>query len=610
MSRKKKKAPIASPDGAVCAYIRKSVVKWPDGCETLADKEAHVEDLRRVRRGELLDDAARAGLEIDRWYDDMGVSGRGEFLEKREGFARLRADAKAGRVRAVLGRDLSRLFRDFVQQEIWFQEMAALGVSVYADGSLQTGEGPHAKMIRQIIGAVNEAKAEVDGETIRDKLIQKVKQGTWVGRQRSMWGLRYDKTLKSFVPDPETADRIIAVFEAVRRHRGIAHHVVAEFNARLKAGDPTAFYSPRGVYWNTTSVLGLVRNPLYRREVHFSGIVIPDAPRVPQVVPAGLVAEVQELVRLRTQEYETPERREGRRSAGRAIPYTYSGLITCGHCGARVRAHKCGFDTAKKHPLTINPTGVNYTCVAAHNSSAQCPDSFGISHARLDDLIGKALAEAAGRVRSVLAAAVAGAPPATARVPAPEKSDPRKALAALEEERVRCRRAYNAQLTTWEEFTADMESIRVRRERLEAQQRDTWDQAPPATLPRLSAAEWDGILVQLTTEWASPAEGPDGVLAAACDPDKALLLRRLGAALVLTVESRPLRRPRLSKIAARRPETTSGRATVRLSLDALWLTGEQAIVLTETEEAWEHFRHNKSLNRRYRENGRYGSPPP
>src|SRR5690348_1028320 len=120
------------PDAPAAGYLRVSHIIFPEGCDGPAAHAAHVDALRALRRAELEADAARAGETIGLWYDDMGVSGRGDALERRVAFERLRGDALRGRVRAVYARDLSRLFRDLVQQELWFCDMEDAGVAVHA----------------------------------------------------------------------------------------------------------------------------------------------------------------------------------------------------------------------------------------------------------------------------------------------------------------------------------------------------------------------------------------------------------------------------------------------------------------------------------------------
>ena len=60
-------------------YLRVSRVLFPPECQTPADRAHHIEYLRQIRRSELEADAARNGDRISAWYDDIGMSGRGEL---------------------------------------------------------------------------------------------------------------------------------------------------------------------------------------------------------------------------------------------------------------------------------------------------------------------------------------------------------------------------------------------------------------------------------------------------------------------------------------------------------------------------------------------------
>ena len=124
--------------------------------------------------------------EIELWYSDIGVSGRGKFLKKARSLAQLRQDARNGKIRCIYARDLSRLFRDVIGQEVWFAEMSRYGCAVHV-ADLPDGDNPSANLTRRLLGAINQYHAENAGITIRTANASRVQAGAWVGRTRSQW---------------------------------------------------------------------------------------------------------------------------------------------------------------------------------------------------------------------------------------------------------------------------------------------------------------------------------------------------------------------------------------------------------------------------------------
>src|SRR6185437_15972755 len=150
MPRKKKK--VATASGAVAGLLRKSKVVFPEGCVSLEDRTRYVDDLRRVRMNELVHDAADDGETITMWYDDMGISGRGQYISKRTGLARFNKDVQEGKIRLLYGRDLSRLFRSVKHQEFWFDDMAEYGCDVRCADLARNLDPAATRFQRQMMG--------------------------------------------------------------------------------------------------------------------------------------------------------------------------------------------------------------------------------------------------------------------------------------------------------------------------------------------------------------------------------------------------------------------------------------------------------------------------
>ncbi len=541
----------ATSAGLIAGLIRKSDVPWPEGCDTPAARAAHLDELRALRRAELAADAARDNLAIDVWYDDMSVSGRGQFLDKREGFLSMWQHAKEGKLRIIYTRDISRVGRDFLYVETFFVEMESLGVIVRVSDLPAVAENERAEerigrnMLRRILASVAQARAETDGVTIRRTQQERVRAGLWVGGTRNMWGLKYNKQTKGYDLDPATLPLAVTLYEAFVAADGIAGRAAAALNRdgpRCRTGAP----------WTSSTLLTRLRCTAYRR-IARRGDVSRSLPElIPESIPVEIVAEVDRLLALRACPWMGP--------GPRRIDYTYSGLVTCGHCGARVRAHGS---------VEINATGGRYLRPAYYRckgiNGPPCAESFTLTAGRLDILVGQALQEAV----SAYAGDLAG-PTASAAGRAPRRRtkemDPFTELRSLDVEEARCKEVYKRGVGTIEELVADMERLSARRKALRSQ----ISVEPAAERGSLTSDECRVLLENLARVWSSSGE-PD-----LSNMAKHNLLRELGAAIVLTIPvmtgrthpPKPDDNPGAAAWPAN-PRRTSGPAEVTIMLPAL-----------------------------------------
>lgn len=154
-------------------------------CRTAADRAAFLDRERLVRRTELQTQAAQDGATIGVWFEDWNVSGQAESLRDRLQFETLRQAARRGEIQAVYARDLSRLFRDLVQQEMWLAEMEKWGVCICIPELDFDVDAPTRALIRHQIGNLNEYMARRKGAVLSAVLSARVAAGLWVGRHAS-----------------------------------------------------------------------------------------------------------------------------------------------------------------------------------------------------------------------------------------------------------------------------------------------------------------------------------------------------------------------------------------------------------------------------------------
>lgn len=101
--------------------------------------------------------ARRAGLVVVEWFYDAAVSGA-DPIESRPGFTAMLTRIAGNGVRAIVVETANRFARDLIVQEVGFAVLRDLGITLIAADSPEAflDNGPTAKLIRQILGAVAE----------------------------------------------------------------------------------------------------------------------------------------------------------------------------------------------------------------------------------------------------------------------------------------------------------------------------------------------------------------------------------------------------------------------------------------------------------------------
>jgi DNA invertase Pin-like site-specific DNA recombinase len=99
--------------------------------------------------------AKRAGMVIVDWYYDAAVSGA-DPVQTRPGFAAMLARIASNGVRTIIVETANRFARDLMVQEVGFEMLQDLGVTLIAADSPEAflDDGPTATLIRQVLGAV------------------------------------------------------------------------------------------------------------------------------------------------------------------------------------------------------------------------------------------------------------------------------------------------------------------------------------------------------------------------------------------------------------------------------------------------------------------------
>jgi len=134
----------------VAAYLRVSTDRQAEEGLGLEVQEHAIREWARTH-----------GHRISSWHRDEGISGS-NGLEHREGLADALETLKAGTARGLVVYRLDRLARDLVLQEQLLADVRRHGAEVFSTSNAEASylsddpDDPSRKLIRQVLGAVNE----------------------------------------------------------------------------------------------------------------------------------------------------------------------------------------------------------------------------------------------------------------------------------------------------------------------------------------------------------------------------------------------------------------------------------------------------------------------
>lgn len=221
------------------------------------------------------------------------------------------------------------------------------------------------RVVTNILADFAAYEREVTGERIYAHNLARVLSGRWPGGKTPV-GFDYDKETGKFSLN-DRSPHILRVFELYVETSGNA----SETARRLQAeGIP----GPLNPYWGQSSVLGILRRRIYRRELIYSGHSVDVSGIVPEIVPPNLIAMADSLM-VDTREF---------RPRQRASDRTYSGILQCAVCGSAM---------VGSLRRTKRPAGVyayrGWMCRLARTYDA-C-DSREVSERHIDKMVGEAL---------------------------------------------------------------------------------------------------------------------------------------------------------------------------------------------------------------------------
>ena len=266
-------------------------------------------------------------------YSDEAKTGT---KDSREGFTRLLADCRAGRVDAGITKSISRFARNTVTLLEMVRELKGLGVDVYFEEQNIHTLSADGELMLSILASYAQEESLSASENQKWRIRKNFEEGRpWNG---TLLGYRYRNG--TLVIEPAEAKIVRRVFREYLAGKG----VVAIANGLNEDGIPTRY----GNRWCKAGVSCVLRNYTYTgnlllqktfREDHLNKRTLPNEGQLPQYHAEGSHEAI-----ISMEDYEAAQAEMVRRAEKHAPPgkgyrnrYPFTGLIVCGYYGKHYR---------------------------------------------------------------------------------------------------------------------------------------------------------------------------------------------------------------------------------------------------------------------------------
>ena len=284
-------------------------------------------------------------------YTDEAKTGT---KDSREGFQRLLADCKSGKVNHIITKSVSRFARNTVTLLETVRELKNMGISVYFEEqniNTMTADG---ELMLTILASYAQAESLSASENQKWRVRQNFEEGKpWRGY---MLGYRYKDG--EYVIVPEEAEIVKKVYADFLSGKGI--------EAIMKSLNESGVLTQQGFTWHRSAIMRILRNYTYTgnlllqtkyRENHLTKKTLVNRGELPQyhatdtheaIIDMATFEAVQVEIARRAKKYTKPHKRK---------EYPFSGIMTCAICG-------------KHYRRKTTPTGPVWIC-STYNTSGK-----------------------------------------------------------------------------------------------------------------------------------------------------------------------------------------------------------------------------------------------
>lgn len=281
-------------------------------------------------------------------YADPGISGT--RAEKRPDFLRMIEDCRAGKIKKVLVKSISRFARNTVDALQYIRELKDLGISVYFESENIDTLTPGGEVLLTILAAMAEQESRTISSNIKWAFQRRFQAGNVLLNTGMMLG--YRKTGKDenghdvYEIHEEEADTVRRIFREY-----VAGITVTQICRRLKAdGILTKTGKEK---WYPSVILSIISNEKYTGNAYLGKTFKPDVLTKARMKNDGVKAPmyyventhpaIVSMELFQQAQAETQHRNSSRDNAVGSSRYTskypFSGLLVCGLCGSKLRRH-------------------------------------------------------------------------------------------------------------------------------------------------------------------------------------------------------------------------------------------------------------------------------
>ena len=284
-------------------------------------------------------------------YTDEAKTGT---KDSREGFQRLLADCKNGKVNHIITKSVSRFARNTVTLLETVRELKNMGIGVYFEEqniNTMTADG---ELMLTILASYAQAESLSASENQKWRVRQNFEEGKpWRGY---MLGYRYKDG--EYVIVQEEAEIVKRIYADFLSGKGI--------EAIMKSLNESGVLTQQGFTWHRSAVMRILRNYTYTgnlmlqtkyRENHLTKKTLVNHGELPQyhatdthepIIDMETFEAVQSEIARRAEKYTKPHKRK---------EYPFSGIMTCAICG-------------KHYRRKTTPTGPVWIC-STYNTSGK-----------------------------------------------------------------------------------------------------------------------------------------------------------------------------------------------------------------------------------------------
>lgn len=265
-------------------------------------------------------------------YADEGITGTS--TKKRIQFNRMMADARQGRFRLIITKEVSRFSRNILDTIAYTRELKALGIGVIFMSDGFCSLDPDAELRLSIMGSIAQEESRKTSNRVKWGQTRQMERGVVFGH--SLLGYTVKNGKLQIEPEgAEVVRRIFYMYGVEKKSAAAIARTLCRQGIRTSTGNPL---------WSDTQVLKIVKNEKYVGDLVQKKTITPDyltherkynhgeEERItikdhhPPIVSRKLWEEVQSEIQKRTRCISSHQAHSNR--------FLFSGKIFCGECGS------------------------------------------------------------------------------------------------------------------------------------------------------------------------------------------------------------------------------------------------------------------------------------